>query len=239
MEPIPETTEAIEEYGPFTEGGSTLLDDLRNRARQVRAIVPDCVGLSLASIADGVTFTLVASPSEIAMLDALQYVGNGSWVDAAEAERVLEDPHEQMLDEVGWQLFAQGTAAAAVASTLSLPIIVAGRVVGSVNLYAASNRAFTGHHEELARVFDAWAPGAVTNADLSFTTRRTAEQAPHHLHANYRVEVASGILAAREVLDLPVARERLRDAAQSAGVPLAALAETLIELTRSPGHPGT
>lgn len=238
MEPIPETTEAIEEYGPFTDAGSNLLENLRERARQVKAIVPDCVGLSLASVTDGVTFTLVASATEIAMLDALQYVGNGPCVDAVEAERVLEYPHEEMLDEQGWQLFAQGTAAAAVASTLSLPIIAADRVVGSVNLYAASNRAFTGHHEELARIFDAWAPGAVTNADLSFSTRRTAEQAPHHLHVNYRVEVASGILAAREVLDLTVARERLRDAARRAGVPLAALAETLIELTRRPDLPG-
>lgn len=60
MEPIPETAEAVEEYGPSADDGS-LLDDLRDRARQVLVVVPDCVGLSLTSVRDGATFTLVAS----------------------------------------------------------------------------------------------------------------------------------------------------------------------------------
>lgn len=107
--------------------------------------------------------------------------------------------------------------------------------MGHVNLYAASARAFSGHHKELAHIFvDVWAPGAVTNADLRFATRRTADGAPQHLHATYRVEVASGILAAHEQLDLASAREQLRDAAHRAGVPLADLAEALIEPARIP-----
>ena len=62
-------------------------------------------------------------------------------------------------------------------STVTLPVLAGGAVVGSINLYAASAEAFVGHHEAIARIFDAWAPGAVTNADLSFSTRAVAEQA--------------------------------------------------------------
>ena len=236
MEPIPETVEAIEEYGPFVYDDD-LLDQLRDKAEQVLSIVPDCVGISVASVEDGVTFTLVASDETIAMLDALQYLADGPCVEGVKAHRVLQYTYEEMLDEEGWQLFAHGTAAAAVTSTLTLPILSDGTAVGSVNLYGASRRAFTGHHEDLARIFDAWAPGAVANADLSFSTRGTAEQAAHHLRSAYRIEVAVGLVAGREVLDPETARARLEDSARRAGVSTAQLAETYIELDRLQDSP--
>lgn len=230
MKPIPETTEAVEEYGPFTDDGN-LLEELKDKAQQVLAIVPECMGLSVASTTDGVTFTLVASDEEIALLDALQYLAGGPCVAGVEGEQVFAYTSQELFDETDWQLFAQGTAAFAVASTLSLPILADTVVVGSVNLYAASDNAFTGHHEALARIFDAWAPGAVTNADLSFSTRQTAEHAAEHLRGTFRIEVAVGILAGREGLDPAAARTLLHESARRAGVSSAQLAETYIELT--------
>jgi transcriptional regulator with GAF, ATPase, and Fis domain len=236
MKPIPETTEAVEEYGPFAHDG-TLLEQLNEKAQQVLAIVPDCVGLSVASTTDGVTFTLVASDEEIGLLDALQYLSGGPCVAGVEGEQVLAYRRKELFDETDWQLFAQGTAAFGVASTLSLPILADMKVVGSVNLYGASNNAFTGHHHDLARIFDAWAPGAVTNADLSFSTRRTAEQAVEHLRGTFRIEVAVGIIADREALDPAAARTLLEESARRAGVSTAQLAETYIELNGLEGSP--
>ena len=70
MEQIPETRQALGRLpGPEAENVSRLLDDL---SQKVRAIVPDCVGLSLASL-DGdeqLTFTVAASSVEMAMFDA-------------------------------------------------------------------------------------------------------------------------------------------------------------------------
>lgn len=230
MEPIPETTEAVEEFGPFVHNGD-LVEGLQKQADAIREIVPDCVGLSVAAIEHGVTFTLVATDEEIAALDAVQYLTSGPCVEGVEAQRVIEfSPDHDLTDELGWQTFAQATAAASVASTLTLPILDGETVVGSVNLYGASTNAFEGHHEDIARIFDAWAPGAVTNADLGFTTRQVAELAPSLLREEYRIEVAAGIVATREHLDLDTARLHLLDAAKRAAVPLAKLVETLIEL---------
>lgn len=233
MRPIPETVEAVEaveEHGSPGRKGS-LLEQLDERARQVVAIVPDCMGLSVASMAEGVTFTLVASDEEIGLLDALQYLDGGPCVAGVEGEQVFAFNRGELFDETDWQLFAQGTAALAVASTLSLPIIDRSRVVGSVNLYGASDNAFTGHHVALARIFDAWAPGAVTNADLTFSTRRTAEEAPAHLRATHRIELAVAILADREGVDLGTARVRLEQSALRAGISTAHLAEVYLDLT--------
>jgi GAF domain-containing protein len=232
VEPIPETISAIEQYGPFVVEDDNLLEELAQRAAQVRALVPQCVGLSLASNEDGITFTLVATSEEIAVLDAVQYLSGGPCVDAVKAEKVLACDQADLLDEEEWRVFAQATAAANVASTLTLPILRDDRVVGSVNLYASTADAFEGQHQGIADIFGAWAPGAVTNADLSFTTRETAEQAPQHLRDDIDIHAASGILAAREAIDPSHARTRLHDAAQRAGITEAQLARTIIDLRR-------
>jgi GAF domain-containing protein len=231
VEPISETREAIEEFGPFAEDGD-LLEELGKKGERVRSVVPDCVGFSLALEAYGVTFTLVASDEEVAVLDALQYIDGGPCVAAVEHRQALEYRPGHCLDEGEWQLFARGTAAAGVASTLSLPILLDGAVVGSVNLYAASGDAFTGRHGQLADIFDAWAPGAVANADLSFSSRRTAEQAPRILRDDVHIEIAAGVIAAREGLDRDTALGQLRAAARRAGVSEESLADAMVAIRR-------
>lgn len=229
MEPIPETTEAIEEFGPFGYD-EDLLQRPRSQAARVQAIVPDCVGVSVASRADGVTFTLVATDEEAALLDALQYVTDGPCLEAAADGRTIACEEEDLFDEERWRLFASGTAALGVASSLSLPILGDDGVAGSVNLYAGSAGAFRGHHDEIAGIFEAWAPGAVTNADLSFSTRQVAEEAPRTLRDSLRIEVAAGIVAARRGVDLDAGHRLIRDAADRAGVSLGRLADMVIEL---------
>jgi transcriptional regulator with GAF, ATPase, and Fis domain len=234
MEPIPETTEAVEEFGPFDD--ADLLQDLRARAGEVQAFVPDCVGISLSSSEHDVTWTMVATSQEIAVLDAVQYLDDGPCVHAVEAEEVVEYNDDDVLDERAWAQFARATAAATISSTLTLPVLSTERVVGSVNLYARSRHAFEGLHEEMARIFHAWAPGAVTNADLSFSSRAAAEDAPHKLRRDVDIQVAVGLLAAAYLIDVEAARARLVEASRRAGVTEADLAASIIEIERSTGR---
>ena len=229
LEPLPETLEAITVL-ERTSDGDALLPSLLERGRRVREIVPDCLGISVASLDHDLTFTLVASSKEIALLDAFQYLADGPCVDAARSAEVRACGQEALLDERAWQLFASAAASAGVASTLTLPIVEAGRVSGTVNLYGASQSAFNGHHQEIADVFAAWAPGAVSNADLSFRTREHARQAPEELRRRSRIDIAVGILCAAEGVDAERARGLLTDAASRAGVDELELAEAMIEL---------
>ena len=231
MEPIPETVEAIERYGPFGIGDVDLLAQLREAGDRVRAIVPDCLGFSLASGELGHTLTLVADDIDLAVLDAVQYLAGGPCVAAVEdeARRPVGFDHHDLLDEESWRLFGHATAARGVRSTLTLPLIRGQRVVGSVNLYGASGHAFTGHHEELAAIFDAWAPGAVTNADLSYNTLLEARRAPQRLREEATVQVAIGIIAARDGIDERLAERRLVDAAARAGVDVLELARAVLD----------
>lgn len=235
MEPIPETIEALAEL--IAVDDADLLADLKKRADLVRALVPDCVGLSLASIEHGVTFTLVATSDEVALLDGVQYTLGGPCVAAAHTDEVLEfhSGGDAPLHEGDWQVFARATAAAGIQSTLSLPILDKEQVVGTVNLYAATPDAFTGRHTALAVIFNAWAPGAVTNADLSFTTRETARQAPQRLRDDSKIQMTVGLIAFRAEIDIDDAHRLLTEAARRAGVATVDLAETIIETRRLDG----
>ena len=173
MEPIEATRQALE---ALQTEGIRVETDLRLMSAQAQRIVPDLVGLSLADLEGGLSFTLVSTDSAISALDAIQYLDGGPCVEAVHEEhRTTTDI--DLLAEDRWLLFARASAVAGVASTLTLPVVDDRRVVGSVNLYASRPDAFQGHHDELANALGASALGAVTNADLSFSTRLESQKA--------------------------------------------------------------
>ena len=233
MEPIPETLEAIKELTKY--GDTEVATELHLMGSRVHDLVPETVGLSLGLVEDGLTFTLVASSVKIAALDAAQYVGGGPCVTAAAEQHVTRWNDGDPLDEDRWRMFARAGAAAGVASTLSLPIMRNGRVVAGVNLYASTPDAFDGHHEELADLCGAWAPGVVANADLSFSTRLAAAQAPEQLRNQHVVDQALGIISTAQHIDVAAAVERLREAAARAGISETQAAEAIIGLLEAEG----
>ena len=228
MELLPETQEAIDEFGPFGVDDD-LRDDLLRCASVIRTLVPSCVGLSVASLEHGVTFTVEATSAEIALLDGVQYLEGGPCDRAAHEGEVVEYHDDDPTDEAHWQLFARSSAARNIASTLTLPLVKGAELVGTVNLYASGPRAFDGRHEQVAAVFGAWAPGAVTNADLDFDTRQTARHAPDVLRDQVVVLQAVGILMTRHGIDAGAAQDRVEQAALRAGVDPTQIAREIID----------
>ncbi len=215
MRPIAATVEAVDELDAYLDDG-TLLDRLVDIGDRVRAVVPDTIGLSVTSTQQGVTFTLVATDEELAVLERAAPV--------PEPGPTGDDP----CDEGSWRQSGRERGEAGMRSTLTLPVLVLGLVRGSVHLYGASDHAYDGHHEEVARICGAWAAGAVTNADLDFGSRRTAEQAPAILRAEARVETAVGVLTSTLGIGPPEARQRLVTSAERAGVAPHLLASALL-----------
>jgi len=226
VEFLPESQAALDEYLSMSD--PDLEETLTAMGTSVSAIVPECVGLSLCVYDEDLTFTLVASSLRLAQLDAMQYLEGGPCVSAVEENASLDLTVEEMMNESRWQLFARASAAAGIASTLSLPVVENGRVVGGINLYAASSDAFVGHHEEVADAVGAWAAGAVTNADLEFSSRHRAARAPGQLRDQQMIEVAVGIIAAREHVDIDESRHQLEDAAARAGITTAQAAGVVV-----------
>lgn len=227
MEPLPETDEALDEY--LEEDDSDLRAVLTVMARDARRIVPSCVGLSLGLVHDDLTFTLVATASEVAAIDAAQYLEGGPCVDVAGGAEVLDLNVQDLLDEARWTAFARASAAHGIESSLSMQVVKGGDVVGGINLYAAQAGAFHGKHALLARALGANAEGAVSDADLGFDTRELARQTPTSLADIRTVDVAVGMLAARYHTGVTAARDRLQQAAFRAGVSVVQAASVVVQ----------
>jgi GAF domain-containing protein len=228
VEPIPETLQAFGELD-FDLDERGLEEQLRVSASRAEQLVPGLVGVSVGFRVEGLTFTLVATDATVATLDAVQYLTSGPCVDAIDLGHGIATP-DGLMSEQRWHHFARASAAAGIQSTLTLPVLDGGLVISTINLYGREEDTFTGRHAALADVFGAWAPGAVTNADLTFTTRRKAEQAPIQLREAAMVNTATGILAAERHVSLEQAWSDLQEAARRAGVPVHRLASVVVGL---------
>lgn len=227
LEPIPATVEA---FDLLRDGGDGIEADVRRLAEEVRALVPDAVGLSLSFREPEVTFTLASSSPELAALDAVQYLEDGPCLEAVREGETLEVREaDEALDEGRWSAFARASAHLGIRSSLSVPVRLEGEVVGGLNVYAATAEAFVGHVDEVAALVQSGVAEAVRDADLSFSTRDRAERSVRTLENQITVDVAAGMLAEREQISVDEAVARLEQAATQAGVPLARLAVLLIE----------
>jgi GAF domain-containing protein len=227
VEPIPETREALRRLGEL--GDEQLGRDLEDAASAVGRRVPGLVGFSISVLEQDITFTYLTTAVPLAGLDALQYLDGGPCEEAVASGDVVAVNHEDLLDEGRWRLFAGASGSRGVGSTLSLPILAGPDVVGSVNIYGAAADTFEGRHEELAGLFGAWAPGAVTNADLSFSSRLRAAGAVHRLEELALVDLAVGVLVAAQTIPPVEARHRLDQAAARAGVSVVDVARLLVD----------
>lgn len=230
MQPLPETTAALAALAVATDDGdAALVEQFDRAATTTRRIAPECVGLTLTFVQEGVCFTWVASDLDSAGLDAIQYLEGGPCVHAMEQGRVVTDCDDDPTSERAWRTFAAASARAGVGSTLSIPLMDAGRVYGGLNLYGSTPSTFDGHHEELAALFGGWAGGAVTNADLSFTTMARARTAPRVLADVSSRNVAVGMIMAAHDVREAEARHLLSDVAARAGVSEGRVADILLE----------
>jgi GAF domain-containing protein len=231
VQPLPETVEALRELTRF--GDETIARTLWRISSEVQRIVPEIVGVSLSLATENVTFTMTAGNQTVAKLDGVQYLAGGPCEETMETGVPREYRAGDVVDEERWQSFARATAASGVQSTLSLPILREGIVVAGVNMYASTADAFEGRHEELASVCGAWAGGAVKNADLDFTTRFEAAETPERLRSERWVDQAVGVVMSRWGLSMDEAEERLRRAAERAGISDAEMARAVIGLFSS------
>jgi GAF domain-containing protein len=233
VEPIPETRELLDllKVGPDSD---RLESWLFTRAQQVAALIPDCVGVSIALFGEeAVTFTFVVTADKLRLIDAAQYLDGGPCQESAHGDVAVET---DVLSEQRWQLFALAEAATGVQSSLSLPLRSHSSPSGSVNFYGSGPDTFTDRARELASLFGAAADDAVANADLAMTGVQRARISAQQVQADARLDIAIGVLAERQGLPIEQARERLHDAAARAGIDVAALARLLVVRE---GHPSS
>jgi GAF domain-containing protein len=224
MELLPQTADALRRLGETSE--VDLVAVVADAGDRVAAEVPSCLGFSYCLVAEDLTFTVVATSPEAALMDSAQYLEDGPCLQAGREDAVVAV--EDILDEARWQQFASAAAGRGVRSSLSLPVLDRGALVGTVNFYAAHAGAFAGHEARLASIVGASAHVAISNADLTFRSLDDALVAPAHLDDLAVIDQALGVLAASQHIGIEDARTVLHGAAERAGLQDADVARTVV-----------
>ena len=228
MELIPASAEALHELDRTSHHDHTA--DVQRLAREIQEIVPSCVGVSITVDNGAMTFTLVASSDVALRLDAAQHAVGGPSLEALQRrqEQVVDD----VLDEDRWHSFARAAAASHVRSSLALPLSTDDRLTGSLTVYAADPHAFAGTNPRLRALAGVPVGALVTNADLEFTSRDHADDAPRALDEGTLVNQAVGILMGTHGLDPGAATARLEEAAATGGVSVSDAARAVLRDNR-------
>ena len=232
MDPIPETRDVLYRLRQ-TDHDPRVLEGLARLTDTVRTLVPSCIGVSIGMVDSGLTLAFVSSSSELAALDAVHYLAESQPDELGtnlSAAPLSDDP----TDEESWRVLGLAeNSVDGIESSLTIPLLETDEsVLGWVNFYATAPHAFDLEIGRLAELCGAWAPGAVANADLTFSSRLRAAAGPAILDDQERVDQATGITS--EVLGISPdeARRRIRSAAARAGVAESHLARTLINSQR-------
>lgn len=224
---LPETRQALTELSKYQD--DDLNEEFDRLVHGVQQLAPDCAGLTISYLREGLAFTWLATSVDAASLDAVQYLDGGPCVDATLDGSPVATDTGDLFSEERWATFARVAAAGGVRSTLSLPQLQDGKVVGGVNLYGSTEDAFSGRREVLAELLGAWAGGAVTNADLTLSSVHRAREAPQAIADQAIVDQAVGMLMAARGVDTQTALRRLAAAAQRAGIDTSLLAHVVVK----------
>lgn len=191
----------------------------------------DGLGVTALHVADGelrIRAWEVTAPF-VREIDILQYqiLNDGPCITAMQTRQAVvsgalgADPR--------WTRFGCRAAALGVESALSLPLLIADQVIGSINCYARAGDAFGEHAVRLGSQFAGPAAVSVYNTQLLIETRERAEQLQRALVSRKVIDQAIGILRGRAGGTADEAFERLKRISQNENVKLAVVAERIVD----------
>lgn len=196
-----------------------------------RELIPMAAGAGICLVdEDGACTTVAATDDAVAEADALQFeLGEGpclrAW-DTVSTQYVADTSTDPR-----WPVWGRAVAGAGIRSALSVPLVVEGREIGALEIYATEPHAFTEHEEHLLGLL-AGPVAVLLGADR--TGRRAAR-----LHGTLqeavtdrdRIERAVGVLMERRHLSEADARTELLGTARARGETLEQSAGHLLDST--------
>ncbi|MEU1754152.1 GAF and ANTAR domain-containing protein [Micromonospora matsumotoense] len=194
MAPLPSTP-----YDALAELGRIRLDEVG--VDEVLQMIADLARHSLRGASEvSVTLLRGGIPQSVAvtgdvalLLDEWQYrQGHGPCLDASITGDTLVVPDTGT--EERWPAWAARAADAGISSTLASGLPIQEAVVGALNLYGTTPRAFDTATVELARTFAAYAAVALANAHLYSSATTLADQMRTAMENRAVIEQAKGII---------------------------------------------
>src|SRR6202453_3376956 len=191
----------------------------------------DGAGVTLLRVdrLDNMVEALAASASFVAEIDEIQYVTlkEGPCITAALQGRTVRSG--SLGGEKMWPRFGPRVGRLGVHSALSLPLLLSGRVIGAINVYAHGKDVFDEHAAELGELFAKPAAVAVHNAQVLAHAMALTIQLPKALSTRPVIDQAIGLLRGRTGLSAEAAFTQFRTISQTEHRKLAEVAQQIVD----------
>jgi GAF domain-containing protein len=182
------------------------------------------VGLTMAVAGRMQTpvFTDEAAPE----IDSAQYEsGIGPCLDSYRDGMLYRVP--STIEDTRWKPFSDACRTHGVLSAISVPVIARGEILGALNFYSTTERAFDTEAETLGTAFAAQAAIVITNARAYWDAKALSEQLTQALETRVTIEQAKGLLMSTG-LSSDAAFDVLRKASQRENRKLHVVAADLV-----------
>ncbi|HET7305945.1 MAG TPA: GAF and ANTAR domain-containing protein [Segeticoccus sp.] len=214
-----------------------VLDELAQRVTSVLGLLGSSVSLLSG---DRLEFGTAVNPAIAAVERTQQRTQAGPCATAARTGEAVLVPDLSALDgDDRWPEYRRAAREAGVLSVGSLPMRLAGRTVGALNLYSEAARQWQREDVAAATVMADMATGYLINASVHHRQAQLNEQLQQALDSRVVIEQAKGMVAARHEIDVGQAFERIRGLARSRGVTVRVVAEAVVRLGLDPPAGGT
>lgn len=210
-----------------------MQDTLHRVSELAEQAVSPAVMIGLTMLVEEKPATAVFTDPLAPEIDEVQYTsGRGPCLDAFRTQEVLVI-HCTEHDE-RWPEFGEVAAKHGILSTMSLPMVAAGRAVGAMNFYARTDDAFGEREVEAGSKFAEQAAIVLANADAYWTAQSLSENLNEAMQSRAVIEQAKGILMAQSGLSADEAFDLLRRASQRENRKLRDVAIDIVERTQRP-----
>ena len=209
-------------------GAESLTETLSRVASFAAAAIPGADGAGLTLLERHRPDTMVASEEFVRAVDAEQYgVGEGPCLLAVQSGATQRSG--SLDNEPRWPQFGPRAGRLGVHSALSLPLILADRVVGALNVYGRSRDAFDEDSVSVGERFSGPAAVTAAHALLLEESRRATAQLEQALVNRAVIDQALGIIMSRTGLDSGEAFEKVRQRSQLDNLKVAEVARRLVD----------
>lgn len=214
-------------------GGRGVLDLLNDVAEFAVQAIPgvDGAGVTLVDTNCGTprAQAWAATAQFVRDIDALQY----TVLDEGPCVTCMRTRRPTVSGSIGcderWPHFGGHVARMSVHSVLSLPLMIADRVIGAINAYAHQRDAFAEHAVQLGAQFAGPAAVSVYNAQLLASAKEHTDRLQRALNSRAVIDQAIGIIRSRSGGSAEEAFDRLARLSQADNVKLNVVAERLVE----------
>jgi GAF domain-containing protein len=193
--------------------------------------VPGSTGAGVTLVdGDGRKTTAVATDPLVERADALQYELDDGPCLTAWAQRTVVQLNEIPTD-ARFPQWAEAVQELGLWSSLSAPLVAGDDALGAVKVYSVSPRAYDSHSQHLLTMFAAQAAIVVANMQSLENAKRVSDELKETLRGRDVINMAKGILMAREGLNESAAFSSLVETSRQADKKLLDVAQQLVVST--------